>query len=207
MWDGRGFAKPKLLIAVVGEDGKAVKDARITIAFSPEIKEWNDRVKFTKQTDGRWCSQDMPRDEEFTVTVEADGYEPKSEKLELPEGATKELEMKLKTVAPKVKDPSGKTSADKPSDAMKAAKPLTYIGRVTNKVTGKPIAGATVIVRRKNVAPYEQGGIEESTHTTNAAGKYTFTIPPDQVAEQFLVIELDVSHPRLRLADWFRVRR
>jgi len=72
---------------------------------------------------------------------------------------------------------------------------LSYTGRVTEKGTGKPIAGATVTVRRQIVAPYEHRIIEEPKCTTDAAGKYTFTIPPEQVAERFMYIELDVSHP------------
>ena len=53
-------------------------------------------VKFEKQSDGRRRTSGLLPDEEFTLTVEAEGYEPKSEKLKLPEGVTKELEMKLK---------------------------------------------------------------------------------------------------------------
>ena len=66
-----------------------------------------------------------------------------------------------------------------------------------DKDTGKPIAGATVVVRR--TSPTTQNGshriIEETRHTTNAEGVYSFTIPPEQVAEKRLYIELDVEHP------------
>ncbi|MGO9109351.1 MAG: hypothetical protein ACLP9L_08970 [Thermoguttaceae bacterium] len=50
-------------------------------------------------------------------------------------------------------------------------------------------------MRRQIVAPYEHRIIEEPKYTTDAAGKYTFTISPEQVAERFMYIELDVSHP------------
>lgn len=101
----------------------------------------------------------------------------------------------VKPAAPKVNDPSGKTSAEKPADKKKPAEPLTYTGQVTDKLTGKPIAGATVTVRRRIVAPYEYRVIEQPKYTTDAAGKYTFTIPPNQVADPMMYIELDVSHP------------
>jgi beta-lactamase regulating signal transducer with metallopeptidase domain/protocatechuate 3,4-dioxygenase beta subunit len=74
---------------------------------------------------------------------------------------------------------------------------LTYRGKVTDQDTGKAIAGAVVVVRR-SVLPDPKTGenriIEESRHQTDADGKYTFTIPPEQVAERRLYIELDVEH-------------
>ena len=75
------------------------------------------------------------------------------------------------------------------------AEPLTYTGQVTDKLTGKPITGATVTVRRQIEAPYERRIIEEPRYTTDADGKYIFTIPPEQVATPLMYIELDVSHP------------
>jgi beta-lactamase regulating signal transducer with metallopeptidase domain len=113
---------------------------------------------------------------------------------------------------PRPADPAVVAAAEKPvpppqlADAMAALpqKPdvaalppippegLRYTGRVTEKGTGKPIAGATVTVRR--LSP---GGkvLEEPKYQTNAEGKYTFTIPPEQAAMRSLYIELDVSHP------------
>ena len=37
--------------------------------------------------------------------------------------------------------------------------------------------------------------LQETRHTTGADGTYAFTIPPDQFAEPYLYIELDVEHP------------
>ena len=68
-------------------------------------------------------------------------------------------------------------------------------GPVTDKLTGKPIAGASVTVRRMIVSPYEQRILEEPTYTTDATGKYVFTIPPEQVAQRHLFIEVEASHP------------
>lgn len=67
-------------------------------------------------------------------------------------------------------------SAKTPADETQPAEILTYTGQVTDKLTGKPISGATVTVRRRIEAPYERRVIEEPKYTTDTAGKYTFTI-------------------------------
>jgi beta-lactamase regulating signal transducer with metallopeptidase domain len=73
---------------------------------------------------------------------------------------------------------------------------FTYTGRVFDKDTDKNIPGATVTVRRSVYGDHLPSKIlEESKHTTNAEGKYTFTIPPEQAAERYLYIELDVEAP------------
>jgi beta-lactamase regulating signal transducer with metallopeptidase domain len=99
---------------------------------------------------------------------------------------------------------SSQASAEEKGRSMESAQPkpgaekaqaLTYTGTVTEKGTGKPIAGATVTIRRSILAPYERRLLEETQHKTDAAGKYTFTIPPEQVAQRYLYIERDVSHP------------
>jgi beta-lactamase regulating signal transducer with metallopeptidase domain/protocatechuate 3,4-dioxygenase beta subunit len=76
---------------------------------------------------------------------------------------------------------------------------LKYTGKVTDKDTGKPIEGATVTVRRSLLgdpeAKQENEIIEETKHKTDAEGKYSFIIPPEQVAKRYLYIELDVEAP------------
>jgi beta-lactamase regulating signal transducer with metallopeptidase domain len=84
----------------------------------------------------------------------------------------------------------GSTQSARPNPAAEKAQALTYVGTVTEKGTGKPIAGATVVIRRSI-----NGSTVETQHKTDAAGKYTFTIPPEQVAQQFLYIECNVTHP------------
>lgn len=76
---------------------------------------------------------------------------------------------------------------------------LHYGGTVKDKDTGKPIAGATVTVRRSlygdpEVKP-EKWLVEETKHKTNVDGKYRFTIPPEQSGQRYLYIELDVEAP------------
>ena len=73
---------------------------------------------------------------------------------------------------------------------------LHYTGKVKEIGTGKPIAGATVMVRRSILKRNNENTIlQETRHTTDADGVYSFTIPPEQVAERYLYIELDVEHP------------
>jgi beta-lactamase regulating signal transducer with metallopeptidase domain len=75
---------------------------------------------------------------------------------------------------------------------------LTYTGMVVEKGTGKPLEGATVIVRRSLYGDPNVRGenvVQETKHVTDAKGKYTFTIPPAQSREPYMYIELDVEHP------------
>src|SRR5207237_7173843 len=37
--------------------------------------------------------------------------------------------------------------------------------------------------------------VQETKHTTDADGKYSFVIPPEQSSQRYLYIELDVEHP------------
>jgi beta-lactamase regulating signal transducer with metallopeptidase domain len=83
-----------------------------------------------------------------------------------------------------------------PKDNPATAETLHYSGKVKEIGTGKPIAGATVVVRRSILKRNNENTIlQETHHTTDANGVYSFTIPPEQVAERYLYIELDVAHP------------
>jgi hypothetical protein len=50
---------------------------------------------FGKQEDGRWRSSQLLPDEDLTITVQADGYEPRGQTVRLSEGAQKDLEVVL----------------------------------------------------------------------------------------------------------------
>ncbi len=80
-------------------------------------------------------------------------------------------------------------------DRQQASDSLSFSGTVIDKTTKKPIKGAKVVVRRMILKSSERKIIEESKHRTDADGKYRFVIPPEQVAERYLYIELDVEHP------------
>jgi beta-lactamase regulating signal transducer with metallopeptidase domain len=92
--------------------------------------------------------------------------------------------------APAVGDSKAKPEKAAPQANEKAvakveapkAETLHYTGQVRELGTGKPIAGAAVVVRRSVLKPgnNENKILEESKHTTLANGKYSFTIPPEQ---------------------------
>jgi beta-lactamase regulating signal transducer with metallopeptidase domain/5-hydroxyisourate hydrolase-like protein (transthyretin family) len=71
---------------------------------------------------------------------------------------------------------------------------ITYVGVVTDLVTGMPISGVKVSVIRRNSR--ERYRILETTdHDTNALGVYSFVVPPEQVAEPALYLEVEAHHP------------
>ena len=78
-----------------------------------------------------------------------------------------------------------------------AGQPRSYTAKVIEKGTKRPIAGATVKVRRLRFPDPETGGrriLQETTHRTNAEGIYHFAIPPEQLAEPRFGLILDVKH-------------
>lgn len=75
---------------------------------------------------------------------------------------------------------------------------ITYTGQVVDRDTGKPIVGAVVEIRRSlNVDPvtHEWKDIETTKHTSDESGKYSFTLPPEQVAQRSLYLEVSAAHP------------
>ena len=92
------------------------------------------------------------------------------------------------------KQPEPETQA---SDPAEDGRSYTYTCRVTDKITGEGLDGAVVTVRRSLLGDpryREAKVIEETQHTTDAGGRYTVTIPPEQAQERYLYIELDVYH-------------
>ncbi len=134
----------------------------------------------------------------------------------LPEANTRE------PAAPKASDTSAKTSAAKPAiastdfvifdeppvDKTTAAAPatnqklpaaLTYSGKVVDADTGKPIEGATVAIMRSifSMSDVRPRVLQTTKHRTAADGTYTFTIPPEQLAQPGLYLSVpEISHPR-----------
>ncbi len=74
-----------------------------------------------------------------------------------------------------------------------APKSAEHSGILTDADTGKPIAGATVTVTRMNSGDWRELAVTESM--TDENGKYTFTIPPEQLSQRLLYIMFDVDHP------------
>ncbi len=68
-----------------------------------------------------------------------------------------------------------------------------HSGVVMDVDTGKPIAGVTVTVTRMESENWTEIAVTESV--TDENGKYTFTIPPDQLSQRLLYIMFDIDHP------------
>lgn len=94
-----------------------------------------------------------------------------------------------------VADEPDKSERDKDA-AVKpdAGKSAEHSGMVVDADTGEPIAGATVTVTRLESLNWKQLGVTKSV--TDENGKYTFTIPPEQLRERLLYILFDVDHPQ-----------
>ncbi|MGO9112523.1 MAG: M56 family metallopeptidase [Thermoguttaceae bacterium] len=103
------------------------------------------------------------------------------------------------SVTPKGRNPSGKTSPKDPEGDKKPSKALAYTGQVTDKLTGNPIVGASVTVLRRVSSRTgrfpEWRKLGETKHQTDADGRYTFTVPPEQAADSHLYIEITATHP------------
>jgi hypothetical protein len=100
------YTSPILLVRVVAEDGSAVPDFKCSLNYAQDRKPYahmpnwisgvSGDVDFEKQQDGRWRSQSLLPDENLTLTVQADGFQPYSKSVNLPEGTTRELEARLR---------------------------------------------------------------------------------------------------------------
>jgi hypothetical protein len=76
---------------------------------------------------------------------------------------------------------------------------LTYSGKLIDRDTGQPVAGAVVIVNRSvfdSSNPRANRELCSTRHTTDGNGVYTFSIPAGQVAEKNLYLDVNVESPR-----------
>lgn len=97
------YEAPLLLIKPVAEDGSVLKGVKLRFQYAKGRSPYEGRgrlvdgydASYEGQPDGRLRSEQLLPDEPFTVTVEAEGRQSKSETLQLPEGVVKELEVKL----------------------------------------------------------------------------------------------------------------
>jgi beta-lactamase regulating signal transducer with metallopeptidase domain/5-hydroxyisourate hydrolase-like protein (transthyretin family) len=74
-----------------------------------------------------------------------------------------------------------------------AAKSVTYTGDVTDRVTGRPIAGVKLSVFHENSDDWSL--LQTTEHETGADGTYTFVVPSSEVALDSLYIEVEAHHP------------
>jgi hypothetical protein len=108
------YTAPIVLVKVTAKDGQALKDPAVTAEYGAGKQRSDGKfivaggrhsdVTFEKQEDGRFRSEQLFPDEETTVTAHADGYASKSEKIKLPEGETREIEIVLEKTAEKKDD-------------------------------------------------------------------------------------------------------
>lgn len=106
--------------------------------------------------------------------------------------ATRAADTKQDAPAAKAEDTA---KPEKPAEPVKEPPvALKYFCSVVDKETGKGIPNAHVVIRRSILTSVENRIIEESKHVTDAEGKYVVDIPPEQVAEGALYIQIDAEH-------------
>ncbi|MCC7338761.1 MAG: carboxypeptidase regulatory-like domain-containing protein [Pirellulaceae bacterium] len=89
-----------------------------------------------------------------------------------------------------------KDNSDKPAKDLPA--PITYTGTVVDRETGKPISGATVKVWHDLSRDPKTGKhivLETTEHLSDEDGRYSFTLPPEQVAQSSRYLEVEAFHP------------
>ena len=97
--------------------------------------------------------------------------------------------------APTDEIPSPQETAKSPASEP-GGETLRYGGVVKDSLTGRPVAGATVIVHRLlSGSDGDSRVVQDTRHVTGDDGRYSFTIPPEQVRIPRLYLELDVEHP------------
>jgi hypothetical protein len=88
---------------------------------------------------------------------------------------------------------------DKPAEVTpKVEGARTWKGKISEKGTGRPLAGADVVVEisvSRDKVTNEPRTLREVHHTTGADGSYEFTITPEEAAERLLYITLRVEAP------------
>ncbi|HEY4312840.1 MAG TPA: carboxypeptidase regulatory-like domain-containing protein [Pirellulales bacterium] len=99
------------------------------------------------------------------------------------------------------------SAEDKPAEDQKASPApestkdvasITYDGIVKDALTDSPIEGVQVVVWHKLSRDPKTGGwstLGKTEHMTDAAGHYSFTLPPEEVADDSLYIEVEAHHP------------
>jgi beta-lactamase regulating signal transducer with metallopeptidase domain len=99
------------------------------------------------------------------------------------------------------------SAEDKPTEDQKASPApesvkdvasITYEGIVKDALTDNPIEGVKVVVWHKLSRDPKTGGwstLGKTEHVSDAAGRYSFTLPPEEVADDSLYLEVEAHHP------------
>ncbi len=78
------------------------------------------------------------------------------------------------------------------AEATTEAEPVEHDGFVVDIDSEQPVSNATVIVTRMRSDTWEEIAVTESQ--TDETGRFTFTIPPDQLSQRYLYIMFDLRH-------------
>jgi hypothetical protein len=100
------YNAPIVIVKAEAKDGKPVAGLKVSAHYTQQEKEQmggklilaggvESDVNFEKQEDGRFRSEQLQPDLEFSVTAEADGLKPATRKLALTEGKTEEIKLVL----------------------------------------------------------------------------------------------------------------
>ncbi|TWU00979.1 carboxypeptidase regulatory-like domain-containing protein [Stieleria varia] len=93
---------------------------------------------------------------------------------------------------------AGKTLDGDTKDDGRLPDPITYVGKVIDRETGKPIKGASVeVIHELSRDPNTNQWVtlRTTTHVSDENGRYEFTLPPEEVAQPSLYIVVDAHHP------------
>lgn len=198
------YTAPVLLVKVAGADASMVDQPQPRIVYKFNEHEAGGQyirdgqpvgfVAFERQSDGRWRSSQLLPNEEFALTVKAKGFEPITEMLTLPEGAVKELEVRLKKSTKSPATPVSKNavqadSASVPTERAVDRTPATpenapgkrVEGQAVDAVTGKPVAAAVIkaVIRQMTdeTGKHSYGELETRTTNADSMGRFTVIVP------------------------------
>lgn len=132
---------------------------------------------------------------EPVVTADDGSAEPDvpAKKQEEPTQKTKQADDVKKDAKPQVD--FGKPA--KKADKKELPEAITYTGKVVDRESGELIAGARVEIIRELSRHPKTGKwtrLRTTTHMSDKDGNYTFTVPPEEVAEPSLYLIVDAHH-------------
>ena len=100
------YNAPIVIVKCEAKDGKPIPGLKMSAHYAQEEKQAmqgklilaggvESDVNFEKQEDGRYRSEQLQPDIEFSVNAEGDGFKPATRKLTIPEGKTEEITLVL----------------------------------------------------------------------------------------------------------------
>jgi beta-lactamase regulating signal transducer with metallopeptidase domain/protocatechuate 3,4-dioxygenase beta subunit/5-hydroxyisourate hydrolase-like protein (transthyretin family) len=204
------YQAPVLTVDPVDTDGKRLANAKVVAEYASVDQTGTsylspaEQLYFDRQTDGRWRSDSTVPDEDFRVTLSADGYQPVSQTVSLKEGETKELSITLAKNDKPAGDQSSNNQAGPNSPPLNTSvqdrpEPNTISGRITDK-NGKPLAHA--LIRVAVPATDMRFVLSSSEHkvyeaVTGDDGRYKLEIPTKDGATTATIDAMAPGYRRL----------